>query len=150
MESQVRYLAFFSFFTNRPLRVLLDWKSLQEYPVNAVVPQGSILDPIYFLLYMNGLSDDVICNIAIYADDTTIYSKCDQMFDPWQRLEFSSELKFDLRDTVDLGKKWLFDSSAEKTQLVSFDWSNNIDAIDVKRDGSFLEKNSSFKKLKLT
>ena len=72
------------------------------------------------------------------------------MFDPWQRLEFSSELKFDLRDTVDLGKKWLFDSSAEKTQLVSFDWSNNIDAIDVKRDGSFLEKNSSFKKLKLT
>ena len=33
------------------------------------------------LLYINGLPDDVICNIAIYADDTTLYSKCDQASD---------------------------------------------------------------------
>ena len=122
MESQVRYLAFFSFLRNRPLRVVLDRKPLQEYPVNAGVSQGSILGPTFFLIYINDLSDDVICNIAIYVDDTTIYSKCDPMSDPWQRLEFTSELKFDLRDTVDWGKKWLFDSNAEKTQLVLFDW----------------------------
>ena len=53
-------------------------KSSQEYPVNAGVPQGSILGSTLFLLCINGLPDDVICNIAIYADDTTLYSKCDQ------------------------------------------------------------------------
>ena len=34
-----------------------------------------------FLLYINDLPDDVICNIAIYADDTTLYSKSDQASD---------------------------------------------------------------------
>ena len=60
-----------SFLSNRRLRVVLDGKSSQEYPVNAGVPQGSILGPTLFLLYINDLPDDVICNIAIGADDTT-------------------------------------------------------------------------------
>ena len=60
----------------RQLKVVLDGKSLQEYPVNAGVPQGSIFGPTFFLPFINELPDDVICNIAIYADDTTLYSKC--------------------------------------------------------------------------
>ena len=68
-----------SFLSNRRLRVVLDGKSSQEYPVNAGVPQGSILGPTLFLLYINDLPDDDICNIAIYADDTTLYSKCNQV-----------------------------------------------------------------------
>ena len=39
-----------SFLSNRHLRVVLDGKSSQEYPVNAGVPQGSILGPTVFLL----------------------------------------------------------------------------------------------------
>ena len=70
-----------SFLSNRWLQVVLDRKSLQEYPVNAGVSQGSILDPTLFLLYINELPDDAICNIAIYADDTTLYFKCNQAFD---------------------------------------------------------------------
>ena len=62
------------FLGNRRLRVVLDREYSQEYPVNAGVPQGSILDPTLFLLYINDLPDDVICNIAIYADDTSLYS----------------------------------------------------------------------------
>ena len=72
-----------SFFSNRWLQVVLDGKPSQEYPVNAGVPRGSILGPTLFLLYINDL-DDVICNIAIYVDDTTLYSKCDQASDLWQ------------------------------------------------------------------
>ena len=87
-------------------------------------------------LYINHLPDDVICNIAIYADDTTLYSKCDQTSDLWQQLELVYELEFDLRDTVDWGRKWLVDFNAEKTQLVLFDQSNNTGAIDVKMDRS--------------
>ena len=61
-----------SFLSNR--RLVLDGKSSQEYPANAGVPQGSILGPTLFLLYINDLPDDVICDIAIYADETTLYS----------------------------------------------------------------------------
>ena len=53
----------------------------------------------------------------------------------------ASELEFDLRETVVWGRKWLLDFNARKTQLVSFDWSNNTGAIDVKMDRSVFEKN---------
>ena len=87
--------------------------------------------------------------LLIYADDTTIYSKCDQASDLWQQLELAPELESD-QDTVDWGRKWLVDFNAGKTQLVSFDWSNNTGAIDVKMDESVLEEKSSFKMLELT
>ena len=76
--------------------MVLDRKSSQECPVNARVPQESILGRTLFLLYINDLPDDVICNIAIYADDTTLYSKCHQASDLWQQLELASELESDL------------------------------------------------------
>ena len=90
-----------SFLSNRQLQVVLDRKFPQEYPVNARVPQDSILAPTLFLLYINDLPDDVICNFAIYDDDTNIYSKCDQASDLWPQLELASELESDLQDTVD-------------------------------------------------
>ena len=52
--------------------MVLDGKSSQEYPVNAGVPQGFIFGPTLFLLYINDLPDDVIFNITIYVDDTTL------------------------------------------------------------------------------
>ena len=88
-----------SFLSNRQLRVILDGKLSQEYPVNAGVPEGSILGPALFLLHINDLLDDIICNTVIYADDTTLYSKCDQACDLWQQLELASEFEFDLRHT---------------------------------------------------
>ena len=72
------------------------------------------------------------CGICdIYANDTSLYSKCNHASDLWQQLEMASELESDLRDT---------DFSAGKTQLVSFDRSNNNGSIDVKTDGSVLEE----------
>ena len=61
-----------SFLCNRRLQVVLNGRSSQEYPVNAGVPQGSILGPTFFLLYINDLPGDVICNIAIYADESVV------------------------------------------------------------------------------
>ena len=54
--------------------MVLDIKSSQEYPVvNAGVPQRFILGSTLFLLYINDLPDYNICDIAIYADDTTLF-----------------------------------------------------------------------------
>ena len=64
----------------------------QGYPVNTAVPQDSILGFTLFLLYID-LHNDVICNIAIYSDDTTLYSKCYQASDLWQQQEMAIELE---------------------------------------------------------
>ena len=49
---------------------------------------------------MNDLPDDVICNVAIYANDNTFCSKCGQSYDLWQQRELVSEIENDLQDTV--------------------------------------------------
>ena len=54
-----------SFLSNRWLRVVLDGKSSQEYPINDGFPEGCILGPTLFLLYINDLPDDVICDLVI-------------------------------------------------------------------------------------
>ena len=64
--------------------------------VNAGVPQGSILGPSLFPLYINDLPDCVICDFAIYADNTTLYSKCDVASDLCEQLELAFELESDL------------------------------------------------------
>ena len=84
--------------------MVLDGKSLQEYPVNAGVSQGCILGPTLFLLYINDLRD-VTSDIAIYADDATLYSKCHQASHVWEQLELASEYESDLQDTADWGRK---------------------------------------------
>ena len=60
------------------------------------------------------LPDDVICDIAIYADDTTLYSKCDQSSGLWQQLELASELESDLRNTMTGTIRGLLISMLEK------------------------------------
>ena len=76
MEFQVRYLALFLLFS---VIDNFEWFSRESLHKNIQlirgVPQGAILGPTLFLLYVNDLSDNVICDIAIYADDTTFYSK---------------------------------------------------------------------------
>ena len=120
--------------------MVLHGKSSQEYPVNAGILQGSILGPTLFLLYINGSTDDVICDVAIYADDTTLYSRCDQASDLCQQLELASELESNLQDTIDWSRNWLVYFNAGNTQLVSFHQSTSTVAIDMKMDGSVLEE----------
>ena len=67
----------------------------------------------------------------------------------WQQLKLTSELESDLQDTVNWGRKWFVGFNAGKSQLVSFDRSNNTGAIEVKMDGSVLEETLSCRMLRL-
>ena len=62
--------------------MVLDGKSLHK---NIQLMREFLKAPLLSIPfpYINDLPDDAICNIAIYADDTTLYSKCDQAFDLW-------------------------------------------------------------------
>ena len=93
------------------------------------------------MTFLMKVMNNMMNNIAIYAHDTTLYSKCDQASNLCQQLELASKLESDLRDNVGWGRKWFVDFSAGKTQQVLFDQSKNTGAIDVKLDWSDLRKN---------
>ena len=77
----------FSFLINRRLRMVLDGQRRKNGLLKAGVPQVSILGPSLSLLYIIDVHDHVIGNIAIYAGDTTRYSKSDQVCNLWQQLQ---------------------------------------------------------------
>ena len=92
-----------------------------------------------FPTIINDLPDDAICNIVIYADNTTHYSKCDQASDLWQQLELVSELESGLRHSRP-GQKVTCFFQCWKSAAFLLDWSNNTGAIYVKMDGSVAEE----------
>ena len=118
--------------------MVLDVKSLQEYPFNAGVPQGFILrHTLMTFLMMLSIILLYMLMILLFTLNVIRHLICGN------QLELASELESDLRDTVNWDRKWLVDFSAGKNQLVWFDRFNNIGTIDVKKDGSVLEKKSS-------
>ena len=91
--------------------------SLRNNILIVAIPQGSILDPAFFLLQINDLPDDAFCIIATNGDDTTLFSKFNQASDLSQELEMASTFEFELRDAMDWGWKWFIDFNAK---LVSY------------------------------
>ena len=63
-----------SFLNNRYQRVLLNGQSSDWSPVKAGAPEGSFLGPLFFLIYINDLANDLSTNVKIFADDTSLFS----------------------------------------------------------------------------
>ena len=95
MEFQVTYLVFFL------LSSVID--SFRQFWMASIRKNIQLMQELFkapflvlFLLYMNDFLDDVIHDIAINADRTTLYSKRDQKSNLWQQLELASERGSDL------------------------------------------------------
>ena len=108
-----------SFLSDRKIKVTLDGQSSSDFSINAGVPQGSVLGPTLFLLFVNDLPDHVISQLAIYADDSTLYSCLNKTDDLFDMVELAANLEYDLRSTVEWGKKWLVSFNTSKTKLLS-------------------------------
>ena len=67
--------------------------------ISAGVPQGSILGPLFFLIYINDLTIDIICNVKLFADDTSIFSI---VYNP-------NECAANLNHDLNLIKCWAYD-----------------------------------------
>ena len=62
------------YLTDRSERVLLNGQCSNWQPILAGVPQGSILGPLFFLMYINDLPDGLKSNVKLFADDTSLFS----------------------------------------------------------------------------
>ena len=62
-----------SFLTGRTQNVVVDGFSSKESPVLSGVPQGSVLGPVLFLIFINDIADSLSSTIRLFADDCLIY-----------------------------------------------------------------------------
>ena len=88
--------------TDRRQRVVVDGEVSSWKSVLSGVPQGSVLGPILFLVYINDLEEGVTGNILKFADDTKLFTKTKEIGD-----------KQNLQDYIDKLVKW-----SEKWQML--------------------------------
>ena len=108
------------FLTNREQRVVIDGQFSEWAPITAGVPQGSILGPLLFLVYINDITEVISSDIRIFADDTFIFRTADS--------DSTRLLNNDLEKITDWAWKWkmLFNPDISK-QAVEVIFSNKKD-----------------------
>lgn len=108
-----------SFLSDRQISVVLDGQKSSTKVINAGVPQGSILGPTLFLLYINDLPDCLVSKLVMYADDTTLFNSKERLRNSTQqRQHLCDTLNEDLRQVSDWGTKWLVSFNPSKTQSI--------------------------------
>ncbi|KAK3097835.1 hypothetical protein FSP39_013615 [Pinctada imbricata] len=101
---------FANYLSNRKQRVVINGVASDWGEINAGVPQGSILGPILFLVYINDIVCEISTNIRLFADDTSLYIIVDNPID-------SAELlNNDLDKIHTWSRQWLVDFNPNKTE----------------------------------
>ena len=103
-----------SFLSDRKQRVVLNGKSSQWSTISAGVPQGSVLGPLLFLVYINDLVDNVNSDVKMFADDTSLFSNVTN------ETVTAEVLNRDLEKVRLWAWQWKMQFNAEKTKEVIF------------------------------
>ena len=111
---------FESYLSNRRQRVIIDGQCSTWYNTFAGVPQGSILGPLLFLIYMNDIVNYVTCDIRLFADDTCIFDINDNA-----DVSFS-KLNSDLVSLQGWAKQWCISFNPSKTVYMHMNRKTNM------------------------
>ena len=103
----------------RKQRVVIPGVSFKWSTIEAGVPQGSILGPLLFLLYINDIVDDINSSILLFADDTTLYIIVDNP------VQAADQLNSDLLKIHQWATKWLVTFNPSKSESVIFSRKRN-------------------------
>ena len=95
---------------DRKQRVVLNGTCSEYSLIESGVPQGSVLGPLLFLIYINDLEKDLIANVKFFADDTMLYSVVQ---DPVQT---ANELNHDLQIIQDWAFQWKMSFNPDPTK----------------------------------
>ena len=88
-----------SFLKDRRQRTVLKGQSSSWGDISAGVPQGSILGPLFFLVYINDLTEDLKCNVKLFADDTSLFTV----------VQDSDSAANDMNHDLELIRQWAHD-----------------------------------------
>ena len=136
---------FENYLSDRQQRVVINGESSDWGYIMAGVPQGSILGPLLFLIYINDLADIVNSNIRLFADDTTVFVYVDNPN------ESAKILNNDLARMHQWASTWLVKFSPEKTKSMTISWKKNkIGHPPLVFGGIALQEVDSFKHLGIT
>ena len=102
-------LWFKSYLQNRQQRVVINNLQSEWANIKAGVPQGSILGPLLFLIYINDIVLNIDINIKLFADDTTLYVTVENKRDQ------AEDLNRNLRYINTWAQTWLVDFNPSKT-----------------------------------
>ena len=105
---------FRSYLSNREQRVVIDGVSSSWLPVSSGVPQGSVLGPLLFILYINELLREFDCHVHCYADDTLLFETgtCSNTV--------NQKLSNNLVKATQWGNDWLVTFNQAKTESMTF------------------------------
>ncbi len=99
-----------NFLFDRSQCVVVNGKLSSRSKVSSGIPQGSVLGPLLFTIFINDLPDNVISHIKIFADDTKIYNSIDN----------SLVLNSDLNTLVDWSDRWLLPFNIDKCKVLHY------------------------------
>ena len=99
-----------SFISNRTQRVVLEGEESDTYPVMSGVPQGSVLGPSLFRLYINDMPDMIESNIRLFMDDTIMYLTVSNQKD-------CQALQSDLSKLKTCEREWLMAFNPNKCEV---------------------------------
>ena len=105
---------FKSYLSDRRQRVVLPGVNSNWTFIRAAVPQGSILGPLLFLLYINDIVSEIGSNIRLFADDTSLFIVVDNP------VTAAGQLNIDLQKISQWATTWLVSFNPTKTEAMLF------------------------------